>query len=88
MTEGAVEGEVGGKPRPTLQDLNEKAIKRLYDIMDDIDTKTDPELIRACVESVAKLNTSIKGSNILRTETAEEKQQRETAEVLEAEING
>lgn len=74
---------------PNLRDLNDRAIEKLYTLIGSIDAKSEPDLIRACVESVAKLNTSIKNSDIIAPpETAEERQQREQASVLEAEIRG
>lgn len=74
VTEGEI---IGGNPNPTLADLNTKAIQKLYELMDRLDGKSDPDMVRACVESLAKLNSSIKGSDILgREETESEKRER------------
>lgn len=71
---------ISGNPNPKLSDLNAKAIQKLYELMDSLDGKSDPDMVRACVESLAKLNSSIKGSNILpQEETAEERAERESA---------
>ena len=71
---------ISGNPNPKLSDLNAKAIQKLYELMDSLDGKSDPYMVRACVESLAKLNSSIKGSNILpQEETAEERAERESA---------
>lgn len=80
---------IGGNPAPTLEDLNNKAIQKLYDLMDGLESKSSPDLIRACVESLAKLNASIKGSDIFAPkESAEERRTREEAEAIKAAING
>ena len=74
---------IGGDPNPSLTKLNRKAIQKLYELMDSLDSKSDPDMIRACVESLAKLNSSIKGSSILpQEETEEEKRERESAEAI------
>ena len=71
-----MEGEIiGGNVNPTLSDLNKKAIQKLYELMDSLDGKSDPDMVRACVESLAKLNSSIKGSDILPSEESEQERQ-------------
>lgn len=84
VTPYVTEGEViGGNPNPTLTDLNTKAIQKLYELMDSLDGKSDPDMVRACVESLAKLNSSIKGSDILdREETVAEKTERLSTEAI------
>lgn len=62
---------IGGNPNPSLKDLNNKAIQKLYQLVDSLDAKSDPEMVRACVESLAKLNSSLKGSDILPQEESE-----------------
>ena len=85
VTEGEV---IGGNPNPTLSDLNTKAIQKLYELMDSLDGKSDPDMIRACVESLAKLNSSVKGSDILpQRETEEEKMEREAASAIREALN-
>ena len=74
---------VGGNPNPKLSDLNNKVIQKLYDLVDSLDAKSDPDMVRACVESLAKLNSSLKGSDILpQEETPEEKRERENKETI------
>lgn len=74
---------ISGNPNPTLADLNTKAIQKLYELMDSLDGKSNPDMIRACVESLAKLNSSIKGSSILpQEETETERKARETQETI------
>lgn len=66
-----MEGEiVGGKI--TLRQLNEKSIQKLYDLIDSLDAHSDPDLIRSCIESLSKLNSSVKNSDILEKEESEE----------------
>lgn len=62
---------IGGNPNPKLSDLNNKVIQKLYDLVDSLDAKSDPDMVRACVESLAKLNSSLKGSDILPQEESE-----------------
>lgn len=74
---------IGGNPAPKLSDLNNKAIQKLYELMDSLDGKSDPDMVRACVESLAKLNSSLKGSDILPQEESEaERIERETKETI------
>ena len=74
---------IGGNTNPKLSDLNNKAISKLYELMDGLDAKSDPDLVRACIESLAKLNSSLKGSDILpQEETAEEKKAREEKDAI------
>ena len=62
---------IGGNPNPKLADLNNKVIQKLYDLVDSLDAKSDPDMVKACVESLAKLNSSLKGSDILPQEESE-----------------
>lgn len=74
---------IGGIKNPKLSDLNNKAISKLYELLDGLDAKSDPDLVRAVVESLAKLNSSLKGSDILpQEETAEERKAREAQETI------
>ena len=74
---------IGGNPSPKLSDLNNKAIQKLYELVDSLDGKSEPDMVRACVESLAKLNSSLKGSDILpQEESEEEKRERETKETI------
>lgn len=74
---------IGGLKNPKLSDLNNKAISKLYELLDGLDAKSDPDLVRAVVESLAKLNSSLKGSDILpQEESAEEKKAREAQETI------
>ena len=79
---------ISNNPNPTLSDLNKKAIQKLYELMDSLDGKSDPDMVRACVESLAKLNSSIKGSDILpQDETPEERMERESREAIMGVMN-
>lgn len=80
---------IGGNPNPSLADLNQKAVQKLYELMDSLDGKSDPDMIRACVESLAKLNSSIKGSNILPQEESEtEKAERMSSRAIREALQG
>lgn len=68
---------------PSIEDVNRHLLKKLDDLIDSTDAKTDPELVKVLTESVAKLNASLKGNNIFTpAETAEERLEREQKEVL------
>lgn len=74
---------VGGNPNPSLADLNKRAISKLYELIDGLDGKSEPDLVRACIESLSKFNSSLKGSNILpNEETPEEKAERKAREAI------
>lgn len=74
---------IGGKVNPTLADLNKKAVQKLYELMDGLDAKSDPDLVRAVVESLAKLNSSLRNSGILpQEETEEQRSERESAQAI------
>lgn len=80
---------IGGNPAPKLSDLNNKAIAKLYELLDGLDAKSDPDLVRAVVESLAKLNSSLKGSDILpQEESDEEREKRLNAEAIKEAIVG
>lgn len=74
---------ISGNPAPKLSDLNNKVIQKLYQLVDGLDAKSDPDMVRACVESLAKLNSSLKGSDILpKEESDEERAERLSAEAI------
>lgn len=89
-----MQGEVeiiGGNTNPSIKDLNQKAIKTLYDLLDKLspDEKSDPAMVTAVTDAIAKLNTSLKGNDILpRTETDAEREERESAEAIQEALNG
>ena len=79
---------ISGNPNPKLSDLNNKAISKLYELLDGLDAKSDPDLVRAIVESLAKLNSSLKGSGILPQEESEaERAERLSAEAIKQAMN-
>lgn len=85
----AIEGEVCHNPNPTIRELNEKAIKTLYDLLDGLVDKTDPAMVTAVTDAIAKLNTSLRNSDIIPPEeTAAERQERETREALANAMRG
>ena len=74
---------ISGNPAPKLSDLNNKVIQKLYELVDSLDGKSEPDMVRACVESLAKLNSSLKGSDILpQEESEEERMAREEKEAI------
>lgn len=74
---------ISGDPNPSLAKLNNKVIQKLYELVDGLDSKSEPDMVRACVESLAKLNSSLKGSDILpQGETEEERRERENKETI------
>ena len=86
-----VEGELCGNPSPTLRELNEKAIKSLYDLLDTFnsDQKADPAMVTAVTDAISKLNNSLRSSDILpKEETEAERKERETKEALASAMRG
>lgn len=80
---------IGGNPSPKLSDLNNKVIQKLYELVDSLDSKSEPDMVRACVESLAKLNSSLKGSDILPQEESEDdRQDRLNKEAIQEAIVG
>lgn len=67
----------------TIEDVNAKLLDKLEELIDDVDVKTEPEMVKVITESVAKLNTSLRGNNIFTPqETAEERKEREAKEAI------
>lgn len=84
-----MEGEVlDARPaNATIEDVNTSLLNKLNKLIEAVDDK-DPEMIRALTESVAKLNTSLKGNNIFTPkETEEERKEREATEAIRASMN-
>lgn len=82
---------IGGNVNPTIKDLNQKAIKTLYDLLDKLgpDEKGDPAMVTAVTDAIAKLNTSLKGSDILPQEESEaERKAREAQETIMEAMRG
>lgn len=80
---------ISGNPNPKLSDLNNRVIQKLYELVDSLDSKSEPDMVRACVESLAKLNSSLKGSDILPQEESEqERQDRLNKEAIQEAIIG
>lgn len=70
---------------PTVEEVDDHLLKRFDDLVQD----ANPEELAHLLESWAKYVSARKNSDVFgKTETAEERQQREVADVLEAEING
>lgn len=85
------EGEVisAVPEKPTLAELNSKAISKLGELLDNLDGKSDPGMVTAVTDAIAKLNTSLKGSDILpKEETPEQKRERELQESLAKVMKG
>lgn len=81
--EGEVVGQVVGR-KVTLRQLNEKAVQKLHELIDSLDAKSEPEMVQACVESLAKLDSALKNSDILeKEESSEERAAREKSNIAE-----
>lgn len=79
------EGEViSGDPNPDLEALNRKGIQKLYTLIDSLEAQSEPDMVRACIESLAKLNSSLKGNDIFTPkETEEERKAKEKSTIVE-----
>lgn len=77
-----MEGSIIDAPH-TIEELNTKAISKLYDLFDTLDGKSDPEMVLACTKGLSQLNASLRGNDIFAPqETAEEKKDREAREAI------
>lgn len=73
----------------SLESVNKHLLNKLDDLIESVDAKSDPELVKVLTESVAKLNTSFKGNDIFTPqETEEERREREKREVLQDILKG
>lgn len=82
---------IGGNTNPNITDLNNKAIKTLYDLLDRLgpDEKGDPAMVTAVTDAIAKLNASLKGNDIFpKGESEEERRAREEREAIAGAMNG
>ena len=77
------------KKHATIEDVNVKLLDKLEELIKDIDVKTEPEMVKVITESVAKLNTSLRGNNIFAPqESAEERKEREAKEAILSAYDG
>lgn len=73
----------------SIEDVNRHLLNKLDDLIESVDPKTDPELVKVLTESVAKLNTSLRGNDIFAPqETAEERREREAREAVTGVLRG
>jgi hypothetical protein len=77
-----MDGEVIGRER-TIEELNTKAIGKLYELFDALDGKSDPEMVLACTKGLSQLNASLRGNDFFAPqETPEQKAEREAREAI------
>lgn len=70
---------------PTIEDVNRHLLDKLDELIQSIDAKTNPDMVKVVTEAVAKLNASLKGNDIFAPrETEEEKLERQAREALGA----
>lgn len=73
----------------SLETLNKNLLNKLNELVESVDPKTNPELLKVLTESIAKLNASYKGNDIFAPqETPEQRAARERKEVLEGVLKG
>lgn len=74
---------------PDIETVNKHLLAKLDDLIESIDAKTNPELVKVVTESVAKLNASLKGNDIFTPqETEAQKREREAQAVLVQAMKG
>lgn len=74
---------------PDIETVNKHLLAKLDDLIESIDAKSNPELVKVITESVAKLNASLKGNDIFTTqETEAQRKEREAKEVLVEAMGG
>lgn len=68
----------------SLETVNRHMLDKLDELIQSIDAKSNPDMVKVLTESVAKLNSSFKGNEIFAPqETPEQRAEREQKEVLE-----
>lgn len=73
----------------SLETVNRHMLNKLDELIESIDAKSNPDMVKVLTESVAKLNSSFKGNDIFAPqETPEERAQREQKEILEGVLKG
>lgn len=73
---------------PTIEQVNTHLLDKLDELIQAVDAKSDPDMVKVLTESVAKLNASLKGNDIFTPrETEEEKLERQAKEALGSLIN-
>lgn len=67
----------------SIESVNKHLLNKLDDLIESVDAKTNPELVKVLTESVAKLNTSFRGNDIFAPqETDEQRREKEATEAL------
>lgn len=82
---------ISNNPNPTIADLNKKAIKTLYDLLDSLGSngRDDPAMVTAVTDAIAKLNSSLRNSGILpQEETPEQRAEREAQAAIAKAMGG
>ena len=69
---------------PTVEEVDDHLLQRF----DELVQEANPEDMAKLLDSWSKYVSARRNNDAFKTETAEEKQARETADILEAEING
>lgn len=68
---------------PTIEQVNTHLLDKLDELIQAVDAKSDPDMVKVLTESVAKLNASLKGNDIFAPrETEEEKLERQARETI------
>lgn len=74
---------------PTIEQVNTHLLDKLDELILDIDTKSNPDMVKVVTEAVAKLNASLKGNDIFTPrETEEERKAREAKDAILGAMNG
>lgn len=72
----------------SIEDVNKHLLDKIDELIQSIDAKTNPDMVKVITESVAKLNTSLRGNDIFAPqETEEERKEREAREAIMGAMN-
>ena len=67
----------------SLETVNKHMLNKLDELIESIDAKSNPDMVKVLTESVAKLNSSFKGNDIFAPqETEEQRREKEATEAL------
>lgn len=83
-----MEGEVLGPGAVTIESVNRHLLEKLDEAILAADSFNQPDMVRALVESVSKLNTSLRNNDIFTEEDPEETRQKNKAQLAEEILRG
>lgn len=83
LDEAVLEGEIYDEDSPSIETVNRHALSKLDELINAFDAKTEPDMVRAAIESLSRLNASYRNNNIFTPpKSAEEELREQQAKVM------